>query len=46
MESTMSDRGLSAGGPLLAVVVPTRDERENIVPLYERLRATLGDIDW
>ncbi len=42
----MSDRGLSAGGPLLAVVVPTRDERANIVPLYERLRATLGDIDW
>ncbi|MBM3528881.1 MAG: glycosyltransferase family 2 protein [Alphaproteobacteria bacterium] len=33
-------------GPALAVVVPTRDEHENIRPLYERLCAVLEGIDW
>ncbi len=32
--------------PLLAIVIPTRDERENVEPLYERVRAALGDTPW
>ncbi|MCC6862520.1 MAG: polyprenol monophosphomannose synthase, partial [Bryobacterales bacterium] len=32
--------------PELAVVVPTLNERENIVPLIGRLAASLGNIDW
>jgi dolichol-phosphate mannosyltransferase len=35
-----------AGGAELAVVVPTRNERDNIAPLVARLESALGDIDW
>ena len=33
-------------GPHLTVVVPTRNERDNIVPLYNLLCATLNERDW
>ena len=33
-------------GPQLTVVVPTRNERDNIVPLYNLLCATLGARNW
>jgi dolichol-phosphate mannosyltransferase len=33
-------------GPELTVVIPTRSEYDNIVPLYERLGAVLKDINW
>lgn len=26
--------------------MPTRNERDNIIPLYNRLSATLGDRNW
>jgi dolichol-phosphate mannosyltransferase len=34
------------GGPELSVVVPTMNERDNIAPLVERLRAVLDGIQW
>jgi dolichol-phosphate mannosyltransferase len=36
----------AAPGPTLSVVAPTRNERDNIVPLYNALCETLADIDW
>jgi dolichol-phosphate mannosyltransferase len=33
-------------GPHLTVVVPTRNERDNIIPLYNLLCATLSDRNW
>jgi len=33
-------------GPELTVVIPTRNERDNILPLYEKLGAALRDVDW
>lgn len=33
-------------GPYLTVVVPTRNERDNIIPLYELLCTALGDRRW
>src|SRR5437660_1042648 len=30
----------------LTVVVPTRNERDNVVPLYERLCVALQDVNW
>jgi dolichol-phosphate mannosyltransferase len=33
-------------GPELTVVVPTRNERENIAPLVDRLREVLAGIEW
>lgn len=42
MSATSSDNS----APLLAIVIPTRDERDNIVPLYERLCTALSGIDW
>jgi len=32
--------------PLLSVVVPLKDERENVRPLVERVRAALGGAGW
>lgn len=34
-----------APSPLLSVVIPTRDEAANIVPLVDRLRAALAGVD-
>jgi len=31
---------------VLAIVIPTRDERDNVEPLYARVRAALGDTPW
>ncbi len=36
----------SQRGPELTVIVPTRNERDNIIPLYNRLCATLGARNW
>jgi dolichol-phosphate mannosyltransferase len=33
-------------GPELTIVVPTRNERDNILPLYDALSSTLKDINW
>src|SRR5215471_6807308 len=33
-------------GPTLSVVAPTRNERDNIVPLYNALESALANIDW
>ena len=33
-------------GPELTVIVPTHNERDNIIPLYERLCAALGERNW
>lgn len=33
-------------GPELTVIVPTRNERDNVIPLYERLCAALGTRNW
>lgn len=33
-------------GPQLSVIVPTRNERDNIIPLYNLLCATLGNRNW
>ena len=37
---------LDAAGPALSVVIPTLNERDNIPVLVNRLRKTLGGIDW
>jgi len=34
------------GGPELAVIVPTFNERANVVPLVDRLAVALAGIDW
>lgn len=36
----------TAPGPELTVIVPTRNERDNIIPLYDRLCAALGERNW
>jgi dolichol-phosphate mannosyltransferase len=36
----------AAGLPLLSVVVPTFNERDNVTVLYRRLDATLAGIPW
>jgi dolichol-phosphate mannosyltransferase len=33
-------------GPYLTIIVPTRNERDNIIPLYELLCVALGDRRW
>jgi dolichol-phosphate mannosyltransferase len=38
--------GVAMPGPELTVVVPTRNERDNILPVYELLCCTLENIDW
>src|SRR6266567_7605176 len=39
-------RGVIAPGPQLTVVVPTRNEHDNIRPVYHALCRTLQGIDW
>jgi dolichol-phosphate mannosyltransferase len=39
-------RGVTAPGPELTVIVPTRNERDNVCPVYEALCRTLEGIDW
>jgi len=36
----------SPTGPELSVIVPTRNERENIRPLFDRLSRVLSGLDW
>jgi dolichol-phosphate mannosyltransferase len=33
-------------GPQLTVIIPTRNERDNVRPVYEALRRVLDGIDW
>ncbi|MSO67281.1 MAG: glycosyltransferase family 2 protein [Pseudolabrys sp.] len=42
----MSDQTPTVPGPALAVVIPTRDEHGNIMPLYGRLCVALQGINW
>jgi dolichol-phosphate mannosyltransferase len=39
-------QGVTAPGPELTVIVPTRNERDNVCPVYEALCRTLEGIDW
>ena len=39
-------RGAIKPGPELTVIVPTRNERDNVRPVYEALGRTLEGIDW
>jgi dolichol-phosphate mannosyltransferase len=36
----------AAKAPQLSVIVPTFNERDNVVVLFERLAATLGEVSW
>src|ERR1700738_1238200 len=36
----------AAGLPQVSIVVPTRNERDNVTVLYRRLKATLAGIPW
>ena len=40
------DSTQAAAARQLSIVVPTFNERENVVTLYERLKATLGETPW
>jgi dolichol-phosphate mannosyltransferase len=42
----LSDQVAAVPAPILSVVIPTREERDNVAPLYNRLCTTLADIDW
>ena len=33
-------------GPELSIIIPTKNERNNIAPLYERLRDVLKNENW
>src|SRR5262245_29724488 len=44
--SQMDRQTLVLPGVELTVVIPTRNERDNIVPLCDRLRVALGAVDW
>src|SRR5262245_19249614 len=39
-------QGVTAPGPELTVIVPTRNERDNVCPVYEALCRTLEGVDW
>jgi dolichol-phosphate mannosyltransferase len=39
-------RGATTPGPELTVIVPTRNEHDNVGPVYEALCRTLEGIDW
>jgi dolichol-phosphate mannosyltransferase len=43
---TNESRGAITPGPELTVIVPTRDEYDNVRPVYEALCRTLEGIDW
>jgi Glycosyltransferases involved in cell wall biogenesis len=38
--------GVTNPGPELTVIVPTRNEHDNVCPVYEALGRTLEGIDW
>src|SRR5262245_855921 len=43
---TNESRGAPTHGPELSVIVPTRNERDNVRPVYEALCWALQGIDW
>jgi dolichol-phosphate mannosyltransferase len=46
-ERAMAETGIETGaGAELTLVVPTRNERDNIAPLVDRLRSVLAGIAW
>ncbi|WP_024507123.1 glycosyltransferase family 2 protein [Bradyrhizobium sp. ARR65] len=44
--TTESSPAVVAGLPVLSVVVPTFNERDNVIKLFEKLQATLKGIAW
>lgn len=46
-EPTLAERSLGGSSPMeLSVVIPTFNERDNVVPLVERLASALAGINW
>lgn len=45
-EPTSESRGAITPGPELSVIVPTRNEHDNVRPVYDVLCQTLRGIDW
>jgi dolichol-phosphate mannosyltransferase len=43
---TKASRGVITPGPELSVIVPTRNEHDNVLPVYDALCRTLQGIDW
>ena len=43
---TKESRDAIAPGPELSVIVPTRNEHDNVLPVYDALCRTLQGIDW
>jgi dolichol-phosphate mannosyltransferase len=46
MDEASLEHPTRLGGPELAIVIPSFNERENIVPLLERLEAALSGLSW
>jgi dolichol-phosphate mannosyltransferase len=42
----MLDQVVTTPGPELTIVIPTRDEDDNILPLYQRICAVLEGVNW
>src|SRR5215469_1246554 len=40
------ERGLATASPILSIIIPTLNERDNIEPLMAMLRSALPDIAW
>ncbi|MEJ2624167.1 MAG: glycosyltransferase family 2 protein [Pseudolabrys sp.] len=45
-ETLLERLSQTAPGPELTIIVPTRNERDNIIPLYSRLGAALDKRNW
>lgn len=45
-EPLLEQLAQAQAGPELMIIVPTRNERDNIIPLYKLLCATLGRRNW
>lgn len=45
-ESLLERLAQAQAGPELTIIVPTRNERDNIIPLYKLICATLGARNW
>ncbi len=43
---TKESRDATPPGPELSVIVPTRNEHDNVLPVYDALCRTLQGIDW
>jgi dolichol-phosphate mannosyltransferase len=45
-ETVSAERAAGEGGPELSVVLPTRNERDNVGPVVARLHEVLAGVDW